>query len=408
MSKHNKGVPEGTRDIIFEEARLRREIGRRLEEVYEKAGFDCVITPAIEYYDVFDYPGQAIGQEQMFKLTDPAGRLIVMRADNTTPVARIAATKLRGAALPLKIYYTQDVWRIEKGYSGRRSEYMQSGAELIGAPGLRGDLVCLSCAIDALAALGVDYKLELGCVGYYSAIVDALDLPEEDKADVLRWIDAKNSVSLSGMSRRIDDASGFDRVRRLPLLYGGGEIFAEAEELALDNQKALDALSYLKKLYDSLCLAGYADKVIIDLGMVHSIDYYTGVVFTGYIAGAGEPVLTGGRYDNLISNFSGESIPATGFAINLALVCDALKSGAADKSRPADILVYFSPEEFPSARERAAEAAAMGLRAELSAAESFEEAVREAGSRGIGKVMRASDGPIDASDAGVTYKECDR
>lgn len=397
MNKRNKGVPEGTRDIIFEEARLRREIGRRLENVYENAGFDCVSTPAVEYYDVFDYPGQSIGQEQMFKLTDPSGQLIVLRADNTTPVARIAATKLRTAPLPLKIYYTQDVWRIEKGYSGRRSEYTQSGAELIGAPGLKGDLICLSCAIDALASIGADFKLELGCVGYYSAIVDALDLSDEDKADVLRWIDAKNSVSLSGMSRRIDDAEGFDRVRRLPLLYGDGRIFKEAESLAEGNEKALESLSYLRRLYDAVCSAGYADKIIIDLGMVHSIDYYTGVVFTGYIAGAGEPVLTGGRYDNLISNFGGASLPATGFAINLALVCDALRGYECGK-KPADMLIYFTPDDFSAAREYAAKAAENGLSAELSSAASFDEAISEARSRHISRAVDMSGGRAKAVD----------
>ena len=384
MNKNNRNVPDGTRDIIFEEERLKKEIGRRLADVYESAGFDCVSTPAIEYFDVFDYPGQSIGQEEMFKLTDPSGRLIVLRADNTTPVARIAATKLKNSVLPLKIYYTQDVWRIMRGYSGRRSEFTQSGAELIGAPGLKGDLICLSCAIDALAALGVEYKLELGCVGYYSAIVDSLELSDEDKADVLRWIDAKNSVSLSSMSQRVDDAEGFDRVRSLPLLYGGADVFSEAEKLADGNAKALDALSYLKRLYDALCEAGYSDRVIIDLGMVHSIDYYTGVVFTGYISGAGEPVLTGGRYDNLISNFGGAAVPATGFAINLSLVCDALKSRSGSTAKKsADILIHFDPEDFSAARKFALSESRSGKHAELSPMETPEETSAYARRAGI-------------------------
>ena len=402
MSKNNRSVPEGTRDIIFSEAKLEREISERLADVFEAAGFSEIRTPAVEYYDVFDYPGQAISQDEMYKLTDSSGNLIVMRADNTTPVARIAATRLQSERLPLMIRYCQNVWRISRGYSGRRSEILQSGAEHIGAGGMKGDLICLSLALDALRSLGAEYKLELGCVGYYDALIRSLPLTDEEKSEVRRYVDAKNTVKLAAIGRKLrgsDASKGFDRIRRLPLLYGGGEVFKEAEALAHDNEDALGALAYLRGLYDALCSAGFGDRVIIDLGMVHSIDYYTGTLFAGYIEGAGEPVLRGGRYDNLIDNFGRENIPAIGFAINVSLAADALRSGADAETAP-DVIIHFGGDDIKEALKQADMLRRDGLCAALSCFDTPAQTLEYARERGINNTIIIENGDARTVEAG--------
>lgn len=338
-NKQNKNIPDGTRDIIYEEAKLYTEISNRFNEVYEHAGFKQIMTPAIEYYDVFDYAGQAINQEEMYKLTDNNGRLIVLRADNTTPAARVAATKLRNSGLMQKLYYNQNVYRITGDYSGKRNEIFQSGVEIIGCNGIKNDLICIMTAIDTLKSLNIKFKIEIGHVGYFNALMNELQISDNDAELIRSYVNNKNAVSLNVMNKIKD----YDKIRRIPFLFGGEDVLAEAEKLAGNNNDALHALNYVRELYMLLTSAGYGDNIMIDMGIVHQIDYYTGVVFGGYIEGAGEPVLTGGRYDNLINNFD-YNVPATGFAINVCLVADAMKNNMSCATSN-EYIIHFTPDK---------------------------------------------------------------
>ena len=109
-------LPEGMRDIIFDEAANRRLIEKKLTEVYENAGYGEVITPVLEYGEVFSEAVLSMGLKEMYKLSDMSGALTVLRADNTMPMARVAATKLQSEALPLKLYYNQDIYRQQRAF----------------------------------------------------------------------------------------------------------------------------------------------------------------------------------------------------------------------------------------------------------------------------------------------------
>lgn len=383
MQKNNKNTPEGTRDLLYDELRILTEAELRLAEVYEAEGFSQVMTPALEYYDVFDYEGQSLGQEALYKLTDSGGRLLVLRADNTTPIARVAATKLRGQPLPQKLWYKQNVYRLNNGYSGRRNEVIESGVELIGAGGVKSDLACLSVALRALGALGGHFVLEVGHAGFCNAVISRLGLSPEDERQVRHDVSTKNLVSLGFMK----NLSGLDKLRKLPGLYGKGEVLDRAAELAEDNADALFALAALRQTYEALAAAGYADRIMLDLGIVHTHDYYTGIVFRGYLDGAGEPVLLGGRYDNLIRQF-GRDLPAIGFAINLCLVADALKkNGVCPQKAAADCLIHFAPQDFAAAENLRRRLEKEGRRAELSLFDTYEESAAYARAAGIAQII---------------------
>ena len=103
MNNQRINIPDGMRDLLFDEAVLQSEISGQLEKIYGYDGYGKVETPALEYYDAFNFTGQPLPQESMYKLTDNSGRLLVMRPDCTTPIARIVSTKLRNHPLPLKI-----------------------------------------------------------------------------------------------------------------------------------------------------------------------------------------------------------------------------------------------------------------------------------------------------------------
>ena len=191
MKRYMKITPEGTKDILFEECLAQREIGARLTNVFQKRGYNEVITPGIEYYDVFDLEDAGIPQTQMYKSTDNKGRLIVFRPDLTLPIARLTATRLKSVEKPIRLYYNQPVYRNRKDLSGRNDESVQAGIELIGAKGIRADLEVIATAVDALSACTKNFRLEIGDARFFQALADALPVrergyPSDDRVEKLR------------------------------------------------------------------------------------------------------------------------------------------------------------------------------------------------------------------------------
>lgn len=383
MTNLNKTIPEGTRDLLYGEANLYDTIVDSFNSVYEGAGFSRICTPAVENYDLFCDVNRSLLQENMYKLTDNTGRLLVIRPDNTTPIARVVATKLKNSPLPQKLYYDQHIYRVNSDYSGMRNEVLQSGIELVGASGMKGDLLAITTALEALKTLGLSFKLEIGHVGYFNALISKMELSDEEAMSVRSFVEAKNFVSLNMFDKNLQN----DIIRKLPLLYGNDEVFDEAKALAVDNKEALEALQYVKNLYDTLVAAGYGEYIMVDMSMVHKFDYYTGAVMRGYIDRAGEPVLKGGRYDKLLKKFDYD-VPATGFAINVCAVADALiKSGKLPREKKSDAVVFYETDMICKAIEVKKDYAARGLVCEMSVFDTIEETENYAKAMGIKAVI---------------------
>ena len=165
MNRYKISTPEGTRDLLFASCRALRQTENAIRETLESKGYSEIITPAVEYYDVFAQGNPELDQEAMLKIIDKSGRICVARPDNTTPIARIAATRLDDAAFPARLYYSQKVFRSVSGDHGHKGEFLQIGAELIGADGLSADLDILSAAFEALKNTGAEnFRIELGRV----------------------------------------------------------------------------------------------------------------------------------------------------------------------------------------------------------------------------------------------------
>ena len=132
MKTYSKITPEGTRDLLFEECRARREVQSRLSRLFALLGYREVLTPVLEYFDVFNLPGTAIPQQEMYKCTDNHGRLLVFRPDSTLPIARMAASRLARSGETLAVLYSQTIYCNRPDLSGRSDESAQMGIELGG------------------------------------------------------------------------------------------------------------------------------------------------------------------------------------------------------------------------------------------------------------------------------------
>lgn len=340
-------IPNGAKDYLFEECRIRREIERSLSELFEQRGFSEIILPSMEYYDTFLQSGNNVPQEEMYKMIDRDGRILVLRPDLTTPIARVYATKLRNAFHPQRLYYVQNVFRSGLLLKGKDIEIAQAGIELIGTGGIKSDLEALTLAVASLQACGIKgFHIEIGHSGLFLALLRQLDCGAETAEEIRRCTEQKNYAAISDLIEPFAGLPAASSLKKLIELFGGEEILGEARKLA-HGEEANRCIDYLFDLYTELKAAGLADYVRFDLGLVNKINYYTGIVFNGYAEGAGEPVLTGGRYDGLTASFGAEA-PATGFGININAVsrCVPLRPPV----KP-DIVIHFEKGQIGAAIE---------------------------------------------------------
>lgn len=341
MKKYMKKTPEGLKDMLYEECAAKAEIERIITDLFTMRGYSRAITPTVEYYDLFDDDMLGIPQEQMYKLTSVSGRIMALRPDMTIPIARLVSTRLKDVPAPIRLYYTENIFKVNMNGSGHENEITQSGIELIGAKGLAADLEVLDMAVKVFEKCGIsDYAIELGHAGFFGSLVRGLGVDDEKKEEIRRSIESKNYAELSLILSGIDDSPSAKVLKLLPSLYGGAEILDEAEKLCSGNDEAMEYLDYLRELYSKLSEISPDANINLDLGMVHRNNYYTGVVFRGYINGYGNTVISGGRYDGLMEKF-GRPMPATGFAVdNNALISTLIASKGDKLMSKIDAVIY--------------------------------------------------------------------
>ncbi len=344
MKRYDLLTPEGTKDYLFKECKARRHVEKTYEQIFKKFGYSEVVTPGIEYFDLFSQGGRAIAQEKMYKLLDSNGRLIVVRPDSTIPIARMVSTRLKDAKLPIRLFYNQSVYSVNKHFAGRSDEILQSGIELIGSNSKKSDLEVLFMAIMTLSAFSQeninDFTLEIGHIGVFKHLVDKLNLPQNLWEEIRVLIEGKNYPALNDLLDTFGDNKITRTLKQLPRLFGGVEVFDKLNELYYDEELS-KITDDLRAIYDNLVSFGFEGKILVDLSIVNRTDYYTGIVFHGYLGGFGEPVLTGGRYDNLLKEFDVD-LPATGFGVNINAVSNVLsKLGYNFYKEKKTYLIYF-------------------------------------------------------------------
>ncbi len=387
MRNYDLITPEGTKDLLFGECVIRRNIENTLMELFKSRGYSEIITPGLEFFDVFNLNSRYFPQVNLYKLIDSKGRLIVMRPDSTMPIARVVATRLREADLPLKLCYDQPVYRTEPALKGRSDEIVQAGIELIGSQQKMADLEVISTAVDSLRAFNMEFSIELGHIGIFKELVSRLEATAKEKESIRKLIESKNFPALNDFLDTFGTSSITTALKKLPALFGGEEVFDKAEELMPDdNIKRL--LDELKAIYNDIsAICGEEASITVDLGMVNKTDYYTGFIIKGYLQGHGEEVLSGGRYDKLISEF-GYDVPAVGFAVNVNGIEKAIeKNGVYPAEKQIDALVYAEDGFEVDALRVAQELRDQGLIVEIALLDDPESVREYAKNKKIARVV---------------------
>ena len=324
----------GFRDLLPDEAEALRDAQESLLEEMRRWGYRHVVTPMIESIDVLEAGLSAEQRRRLFKFSDARGEVVALVGERTIPVARLVAGKLRSAALPLRLCYAGAVLSADEGRFQQRRETYQVGAELVGAPGPIADAEVIALAARCLEAAGLRrYQVDVGHAEFFQGIMEAVRLPAEVKAGVRRALAARDFVGLEELLARTSLRSAeHELLLRFPALRGGPEILEAAGGL-VHNRRSERALDELARVRELLVAHGLGSVVGLDLGAIRDFDYYTGVIFEGYGRDLGRPLAQGGRYDGLLARF-GRPAPATGFVVQLDLVCELLAGAAHPPTLP--------------------------------------------------------------------------
>lgn len=376
MLNWKKYIPDGTKDILFDECENKVKLINKLREIYHQSGFQEIISPTLEFYDVFSGENSIIAQEKIYKLFDREGRILVLRPDITTPILRIASTKLKNIPHPLRLSYSLNVFRINDNYNGKLSEFTQSGIEIIGSNNLKVDVEVVVTAIKALKAAGLNnFKIELGQAEFIKTVLKNTGLNQDENEEIRLYIENKNFNALKeylNIKKDRVNQETLSILNELPKLFGDIDVIDRASKL-VSSEIARQALRSLKKVYRAVCTLGYEKYICIDLGMVQHLNYYTGIIFRGYAEGVGTSVLSGGRYDGL-SKYFGDEQPSIGFALDVDSIISALKVTFQEKLKIEGLLIYFEEENMKKAYEKAEELRNEGKIVELSLNSSYVEA----------------------------------
>jgi ATP phosphoribosyltransferase regulatory subunit len=299
-------LPRGFRDILPTEARELHAIERTLMNAFAQYGYVPLEPPTVEFAE----SAVTVDERRTVRFLDRDGRLLALRPDVTTAVARVVAQRYRAAEAALRLAYFTPIFREEASMRGSEREYDQAGVELIGDQTLRADAEVIELLADALARCGLlGADIDIGHVGFVDGFL--AELPAEARAAASAAARSGDLVGTVALARQAGMSAPRITALQRGLRHRSADLAAARADAPESSQRALDTLDALRPL---LAAAGAGGAIRFDLGYIPALPYYTGVVFQVTVADLGFPIATGGRYDGLLAKF-GADRAATGFGI---------------------------------------------------------------------------------------------
>lgn len=444
--------PRGFADKRGRDLTAERRIVARVSEVYERWGFEPLETPAFEYADALgkflpdaDRPNEGVFALQDDAGSDEPGEWMALRYDHTAPLARFAAQTWETLPKPFRRYAYGPVWRNEKPGPGRFREFWQCDADTVGSDRPEADAEIIAMACEGLRGAGLDAgqaQIRVSNRKLFDGLFDAGGVTEAgQRLTALRAIDKFDRLGWDGVVQllgegRLDESGDYTKGAQLPAKVTAAiEAFlASANTPGLSRAETLDAVGRSGDLgaageaaLNELAAIDRAlnamrvdqDAVKFDPTIVRGLEYYTGAVFEAELLldtvdDKGRPVRFGsigggGRYDDLVARFTGQSVPATGFSFGVSRLASALRAagrGAEDAVRGPVVVIVFSEDDMDHYLNAVAELRAAGIAAELYLGRAGMKAqMKYADRRGAPAVVILGGDEIAAGE--VTIKDLD-
>lgn len=318
--------PEGVEDLHSVEYEFKDRTEINLKRIFKSFGYKQIATPTLEYYDLYNGIGGSTDKDKMFKLVDNNGKILVLRPDATVPVARMAALNYKKGKSYLKLSYIASIFRLNSNQQGDKREFVQGGIEYFGNDKPDCDAEVIAVGIKSLLECRLkNFHIDLGQIEFLNGLIEETKLNKEEKNKLYNLIENKNYGELKEFLESVNLPSGIRKIfNKIPKLYGRPEkVLAKAKGIVV-NRKMEKALNNLEVVYNILKDYGYDEYILLDLGFTKEMNYYTGVMFKGYVSDFGEVLLSGGRYDKLTEEF-GLSKPACGLGLNIDKLIEAME-----------------------------------------------------------------------------------
>ena len=320
--------PAGTRDLLPPEAARRRAVARSLTETFERFGYELITTPPFEYEATLERGLEMIDRRDLLRFVEPeTGETALLRPDFTPQIARVVASHAHERPSPWRLYYEGTVVRRQRKRARRQRQVTQVGVEHIGSNDVQADAEILELACATVRAAGLtDFFLELRHPGFGGSLLGHVD--SSWRSPIAEALSSKDHADLRRLLRQASVPKPIaSAIARLPELYGDKGVLKEAKRMAR-SAPMKTALRTIHDVIEHLSRQGLAARIRLDLGELRGMSYYTGLSFALLAHGPGEPIGSGGRYDDLLGRF-GTPLPATGFAIDVDHLSWALERAGA-------------------------------------------------------------------------------
>ncbi len=314
-------IPEESNGVIVKNISTLRKIEENIRKVFAKYNYQETLMPTFEFMDLYRNIYKNIDYGQTYNFINDKGENIALRWDFTVPLARFYVSQNKEKDDIGRYSYFGSIFRKPEKLMGKMSEYYQAGIELINVPGIKGEKEILDILIETLPYLNLKrLKIEMGSSLFFERVFELTGKREE-------LIEILSKKNISEMRKFVERNKFDDKLSnlllKLPRLCGKVTILDSLIN-TLDDEKLLQALNELKKLYEIITLNNNDYEIIFDLSMVPKMQYYTGIIFKVYSEYVPDPIITGGRYDKLLEKF-GKDVPAIGFAYYMDSVIKASK-----------------------------------------------------------------------------------
>ncbi len=328
---------KGFRDHMPSTMIVRQHVIDALRGIFEMHGFAPLETPAIEYAATLE---GKYGEDErlLYRFEDQGKRRVGLRYDLTVPLARVVAMHLNDIQLPWKRYQISPVWRGDNPQFGRYREFYQCDVDIVGAASILADAEILSIYGEVMERLGfTDYRVLINHRKLMSGLAKAAGIPPSDAGSVFRALDKLGKIGREGVRGEMQKAGLPDQVvsKTLDLFLSRSEVHSATDNLTLlselseplkDDAEAKQALADLRQLLEALpYMVAAPDRFRLDVTLARGLDYYTGPVYEVLVD---EPKIGalggGGRYDKLMSLFSGRDLPTTGGSFGLERIIDVM------------------------------------------------------------------------------------
>ncbi|WP_066380486.1 MULTISPECIES: ATP phosphoribosyltransferase regulatory subunit [unclassified Anabaena] len=306
----------GARDLLPLDVAQKRWIEDRLQQVFHRWGYHRIITSTLERMDTL-MAGEAIQRQMVIQLQNTGDEDLGLRPELTASIARAVVTRMAGTTYPQRLYYNANVFRrIWENRHNRQQEFYQAGVELLGVGGLLANAEVLLLVSNCMAALDLqDWHLILGEAGITRSLFNVF--PENLRPKVRHAIAHLDRITIDNLplSEELRDRARI----MLDLRGNSADVLQKVSSLDLDAQQK-QAVNHLKSLVELLESEGKF-RLILDLSLIQTIDYYTGIVFEIVSSSESQARVLGrgGRYDQLLGLYhpQGEDIPGIGFVLNI-------------------------------------------------------------------------------------------